>query len=83
MEYMTAAVIARAINRTLCLPPFFSGPSKHSSGIRSFAVVETSVRAMNLLGDDVMVGEFTYPAFLDQEGTGDRNLEIDKILLAS
>jgi hypothetical protein len=81
MEYMTAAVIARAINRTLCLPPFFSGPSKHN-GMKSFAVVETSVQAMNLLGDDVMVGEFTYPAFLDQEGTGDRK-EIDKILLAS
>jgi hypothetical protein len=50
--------------------------------MKSFAVVETSVQAMNLLGDDVMVGEFTYPAFLDQEGTGDRK-EIDKILLAS
>ena len=79
MEYMTAAVIARAINRTLCLPPFFSGPSKHS-GMKFFAVVETSVQAMNLLGDDLMVGEFTFtakhtkgnPAFLDQEGTGRR-----------
>lgn len=48
--------------------------------MKSFAVVETSVQAMNLLGDDVMVGEFTFtakhtkgnPAFLDQEGTGRR-----------
>ncbi|XP_024403021.1 uncharacterized protein [Physcomitrium patens] len=30
MEYMSAAVMARATNRTLCLPPFFSGPAKHS-----------------------------------------------------
>lgn len=61
MEYMTAAVIARAINRTLCLPPFFSGPSKHS-GMKFFAVVETSVQAMNLFRDEAMVGEFTFTA---------------------
>nr|PNR27332.1 hypothetical protein PHYPA_029484 [Physcomitrium patens] len=30
MEYMSAAVMARATNRTLCLPPFFSRPVKHS-----------------------------------------------------
>ncbi|KAG0600085.1 hypothetical protein M758_11G006300 [Ceratodon purpureus] len=30
MEYISAAVIARALNRTLCLPPFFSGPRKHN-----------------------------------------------------
>lgn len=29
MEYMTAAVVARATNRTLCLTQFFSGPSRH------------------------------------------------------
>lgn len=29
MEYITAAGISRALNRTLCLPPFFFGPSKH------------------------------------------------------
>jgi hypothetical protein len=30
MEYMSAAIIARALNRTLCLADFFSGPNKHS-----------------------------------------------------
>ena len=30
MEYISAAVIAKATNRTLCLTPFFSGPGKHS-----------------------------------------------------
>eukprot|EP00250_Pteridium_aquilinum_P033932 c667_g1_i1 orf=58-1737(-) len=31
MEYMTAAVVARATKRTLCLTPFFNGPTKHTS----------------------------------------------------
>lgn len=30
MEYMAAAVVARATNRTLCLVPFFNGPIKHT-----------------------------------------------------
>jgi hypothetical protein len=30
MEYMSAAIIARALNRTLCLADFFSGPNKHT-----------------------------------------------------
>lgn len=30
MEYISAAVIARAINRTLCLSPFWPGPSVHA-----------------------------------------------------
>lgn len=30
MEYMTAAVMARATKRTLCLVPFFNGPIKHT-----------------------------------------------------
>lgn len=29
LEFMSAAVVARSLNRTLCLPPFFTGPSKH------------------------------------------------------
>lgn len=29
LEFMSAAVIARILNRTLCLPPFFTGPIKH------------------------------------------------------
>ncbi|XP_057874115.1 uncharacterized protein LOC131080035 [Cryptomeria japonica] len=29
VEYMSAAVIARATGRTLCLPPLFRGPLKH------------------------------------------------------
>lgn len=33
MEYISAAVIARATNRTLCLTPFFTGPGKHSGKI--------------------------------------------------
>lgn len=30
MEYMAAAVVARATHRTLCLTPFFNGPIKHT-----------------------------------------------------
>ncbi len=30
MEYMSAAIIARALNRTLCLPDFFPGPTRHT-----------------------------------------------------
>lgn len=30
MEYMSAAVMARALNRTLCLSPFFGGPPRHT-----------------------------------------------------
>ncbi len=30
MEYMSAAIVARALNRTLCLPDFFPGPSRHT-----------------------------------------------------
>nr|PNR59251.1 hypothetical protein PHYPA_002042 [Physcomitrium patens] len=29
MEYITAARISLALNRTQCLPPFFTRPSKH------------------------------------------------------
>jgi hypothetical protein len=29
MEYMSAAIVARALNRTLCLPDFFPGPTRH------------------------------------------------------
>jgi hypothetical protein len=30
MEYMSAAIVARALNRTLCLPDFFPGPTRHT-----------------------------------------------------
>ncbi len=30
MEYMSAAIMARALNRTLCLADFFPGPSRHT-----------------------------------------------------
>jgi len=32
MEYMSAAIMARALNRTLCLADFFPGPSRHTGG---------------------------------------------------
>ncbi|MCO5603004.1 hypothetical protein L7F22_057146 [Adiantum nelumboides] len=35
MEYMTAAVIARATQRTLCLTPFFNGPIKHTGHLQT------------------------------------------------
>jgi hypothetical protein len=30
MEYMSAAIMARALNRTLCLADFFPGPRRHT-----------------------------------------------------
>ncbi|XP_024369556.1 uncharacterized protein [Physcomitrium patens] len=35
MEYLSAAVIARSLNRTLCLSPFFPGPSRHTGRVTS------------------------------------------------
>lgn len=35
MEYMSGAVIARALNRTYCLAPFFPGPSRHNGRVTS------------------------------------------------
>ncbi|KAG0619965.1 hypothetical protein M758_4G178600 [Ceratodon purpureus] len=35
MEYMSGAVIARALNRTYCLSPFFPGPSRHNGRVVS------------------------------------------------
>ncbi|CAN5950885.1 unnamed protein product [Sphagnum jensenii] len=32
MEYMSAAIMARALNRTLCLADFFPGPRRHTGG---------------------------------------------------
>lgn len=29
MEYISAAVVAHSLNRTLCLTPFQDGPAKH------------------------------------------------------
>lgn len=29
MEFMSAAIVAHALNRTLCLSPFRDGPSRH------------------------------------------------------
>ncbi|KAI5068354.1 hypothetical protein GOP47_0016699 [Adiantum capillus-veneris] len=34
MEYMAAVVMARATNRTLCLTPFFNGPTKHTGHLQ-------------------------------------------------
>ena len=30
MEYLSALVMARSLNRTLCLAPFFPGPLRHT-----------------------------------------------------
>jgi hypothetical protein len=38
MEYMSGAVIARALNRTYCLAPFFPGPSRHNGNHHSTAM---------------------------------------------
>lgn len=35
MEFLSAAVIARSLNRTLCLSPFFPGPSRHTGKVTS------------------------------------------------
>eukprot|EP00850_Spirogloea_muscicola_P002716 SM000010S04354 [mRNA] locus=s10:1095085:1106203:+ [translate_table: standard] len=35
VEFVTAATIARILNRTLCLLPFFAGPLKHHGGLPS------------------------------------------------
>ncbi|KAL3696172.1 hypothetical protein R1sor_010248 [Riccia sorocarpa] len=35
MEYKSSAVIARILNRTLCLAPFFGGPQKHTGHLGS------------------------------------------------
>ncbi|KAL3696171.1 hypothetical protein R1sor_010247 [Riccia sorocarpa] len=35
MEYKSAAVIARILNRTLCLAPFFGGPQRHTGYLGS------------------------------------------------
>ncbi|CAM6129305.1 unnamed protein product [Calypogeia fissa] len=33
MEYISAAVVAHSLNRTLCLTPFQEGPAKHRGGL--------------------------------------------------
>ncbi|XP_073393806.1 uncharacterized protein [Physcomitrium patens] len=33
MEYVSAAVISHSLNRTLCLSPFFQGPSRHTGRV--------------------------------------------------
>lgn len=35
IEYLSAAVIARSLNRTLCLSSFFPGPSRHTGRVAS------------------------------------------------
>ncbi|KAG0592638.1 hypothetical protein KC19_1G269400 [Ceratodon purpureus] len=35
MEYLSAIVMARSLNRTLCLSPFFPGPSRHTGRVVS------------------------------------------------
>lgn len=39
MEYISAAVVARSLNRTLCLTPFQDGPAKHRGTTRVHACV--------------------------------------------
>lgn len=38
MEYISAAVVAHSLNRTLCLTPFQDGPAKHRGKMAEFLI---------------------------------------------
>lgn len=55
MEYMAAAVIARATDRTLCLTPFFSGPLKHTRELPTGGLTVEERYDIEVLGKFVKV----------------------------